>query len=459
MSVGVLLASEGAEDTAESGAGVAARRDGGGEGEAALQPSVAGLQPWSHTRANPGRIRRVQRRLEPSLPLDEQRLAERKTAAMRSSKQQKRSLSTTDVPSEPEPQPESHTSSGHVAMSLSVDDTERVRAATLDPEVSRLNRFHKLLTSPNSDLDSLKKLSWSGIPAVVRAQAWKILLGYVPTNKDRRDATLQRKRQEYLDFLPQYYKVKTGEVEDKYESGIFHQIHIDVPRTNPMSSLFQQELVQDSLERILFLWAIRHPASGYVQGINDLATPFFVVFLSEYIEGDPEACNLADVAKEDLDRVEADCFWCMTNLLHHIQENYTFAQPGIQKMIFKLRELVGKIDSPLAKHLDEQEADYVHFAFRWMNCLLMREMPLSLVVRIWDTYLSEAEDFPTFHVYVCATFLAHWSEKLLQLEFQDIMLFLQHLPTPKWTQKEVDLLLSQAFLYKSLYHDAPSHLR
>jgi hypothetical protein len=30
---------------------------------------------------------------------------------------------------------------------------------------------------------------------------------------------------------------------------------------------------------------MRHPASGYVQGINDLATPFFVVFLSEYTEG------------------------------------------------------------------------------------------------------------------------------------------------------------------------------
>lgn len=36
-------------------------------------------------------------------------------------------------------------------------------------------------------------------------------------------------------------------------------------------------------ERILYIWAIRHPASGYVQGINDLVTPFFVVFLSEFV--------------------------------------------------------------------------------------------------------------------------------------------------------------------------------
>ena len=28
----------------------------------------------------------------------------------------------------------------------------------------------------------------------------------------------------------------------------------------------------------------RHPASGYVQGINDLVTPFMAVFMSEHLE-------------------------------------------------------------------------------------------------------------------------------------------------------------------------------
>lgn len=36
--------------------------------------------------------------------------------------------------------------------------------------------------------------------------------------------------------------------------------------------------------RLLYVWNMRHPASGYVQGINDVVTPFIVVFLSEYIE-------------------------------------------------------------------------------------------------------------------------------------------------------------------------------
>ena len=35
--------------------------------------------------------------------------------------------------------------------------------------------------------------------------------------------------------------------------------------------------------RILFIWAVRHPASAYVQGINDLCAPLLLVFLSEYV--------------------------------------------------------------------------------------------------------------------------------------------------------------------------------
>lgn len=37
------------------------------------------------------------------------------------------------------------------------------------------------------------------------------------------------------------------------------------------------------LRRLLYIWHMRHPASGYVQGMCDLTNPFIIVFLSEYI--------------------------------------------------------------------------------------------------------------------------------------------------------------------------------
>ena len=68
------------------------------------------------------------------------------------------------------------------------------------------------------------------------------------------------------------------------------------------------------------MWAIRHPASGYVQGINDLATPFFQVFLSAYIDADPETFDPGLLPPSVLNAVEADTFWCLSRLLDGIQD-------------------------------------------------------------------------------------------------------------------------------------------
>lgn len=45
------------------------------------------------------------------------------------------------------------------------------------------------------------------------------------------------------------------------------------------------------------------------------------------------------------------------------------------------------MDADLADHLVREGVDYVQFAFRWVNCLLQREVPLALSLRLWDTYL------------------------------------------------------------------------
>ena len=56
-------------------------------------------------------------------------------------------------------------------------------------------------------------------------------------------------------------------------------------------------------------------------------------------------CELESLASDDVKKLEADCFWCFSKLLDGIQDNYTFAQPGIQKRVNSLKELVSRIDS------------------------------------------------------------------------------------------------------------------
>lgn len=81
-----------------------------------------------------------------------------------------------------------------------------------------------------------------------------------------------------------------------------------------------------------------------MQGINDLATPFLVVFLSEHLEGSIDKWMMSGLPSEKISDIEADCYWCLSKLLDGMQDHYTFAQPGIQRLVFKLKELVRRID-------------------------------------------------------------------------------------------------------------------
>ncbi|XP_022932742.1 GTPase-activating protein GYP1-like [Cucurbita moschata] len=322
---------------------------------------------------------------------------------------------------------------------------------------ARVLKFTKLLSGTTIISDKLRELAWSGVPPYMRPNIWRLLLGYAPPNSDRKEGVLRRKRLEYLDSVAQFYDIPDAERSDD-EINMLRQIAVDCPRTVPDVTFFQQAQVQKSLERILYTWAIRHPASGYVQGINDLATPFLVVFLSEYLEGGVEKWSISDLSPDKITNIEADCYWCLSKLLDGMQDHYTFAQPGIQRLVFKLKELVRRIDEPVSRHMEEQGLEFLQFAFRWFNCLLIREIPFHLVTRLWDTYLAEGDSLPDFLVYIFASFLLTWSEELQKLDFQELVMFLQHVPTQNWTHQELEMVLSRAYIWHSMFNNSPRHL-
>lgn len=72
---------------------------------------------------------------------------------------------------------------------------------------------------------------------------------------------------------------------------------------------------------------------------------------------------------------------------------------------------------------------------------------------------AEENGFSEFHLYVCAAFLVKWSDKLVKMDFQEIMMFLQSLPTREWTEKDIELLLSEAYIWQSLFKGSAAHLR
>ena len=274
--------------------------------------------------------------------------------------------------------------------------------------------FEKTINAPVVMLGDLRRLSWNGIPPKHRPQAWKILLGYLPANSARRKQTLDRRRSEYRDAIATHYDIDDN-TRTMQEQETLRQVLVDVPRTAPDIALFRNDRLRQALGRLLYIWACRHPASSYVQGINDLATPLISVFLGAYCDEDVDVLEgkmMDDITDDQLFEVEADTYWCLTNLLAGIQDHYTADQPGVQRMVMRLEELVARIDADLTQHLRETGIEFFQFSFKWMNCLLLREFTLPCIMRLWDTYLSEGDGgFEDFHVYVCAAFLCQfWAE-------------------------------------------------
>ena len=77
--------------------------------------------------------------------------------------------------------------------------------------------------------------------------------------------------------------------------------------------------------RILFTWTMRHPASGYVQGINDLAAPLILVYLTEFLPSlnldniyEINEKEIDEMDQESLIKVEADVFWCLSKLVDDV---------------------------------------------------------------------------------------------------------------------------------------------
>merc|ERR1711964_843835 len=113
-------------------------------------------------------------------------------------------------------------------------------------------------------------------------------------------------------------------------------------------------------------------------------------------------------------------------------------------MIQRLRVLAKRIDEELFNHLEAMKLDFAQFAFRWVNNFLLREIPLACGIRLFDTYIAEENGFASFHVYVCAVFLVYWSPQLKKMGFEELLLFLQKVPTAEWTHAEIETLLAEA---------------
>jgi hypothetical protein len=312
------------------------------------------------------------------------------------------------------------------------------------------------------DLKAIREISWAGIPDAFRATVWRLFLDYEPVNAPTRAATLRQKRLFYFDCLKRIYGEDQQRLWTNAQRETQSQICRDLPRTPIV--LLRNERVQLIFERVLFVWSVRHPASGYVQGMNDVLRPFFFAFLAPHLPDCDlkqilERPDLHSVPENLLNEVEADCFWCFSKLLDGLQDCFTKDQPGIYKMLNTLVHVVERVEPRLAEWISQEEISYDEFAFRWMNCLLVREFPVGLLFRLWDLYLSNHLRITATHVYFCAALLSTLSPRLVGISHSDFLTMFQELEPESWSIADMEVMIAQSYVYEKMFAASPSHLR
>ncbi|OAF68455.1 TBC1 domain family member 22A [Intoshia linei] len=317
-----------------------------------------------------------------------------------------------------------------------------------------IRKYDDILHSEEIDIDALRKLCWFGIERKYRPMCWKLLTGYVSTShSEKAYQTCSDKKDEYKLIIKKADTLK----DDTVQRAFYHQIKIDIPRMDPEVAHLQQEVM---FNRMLFAFACQYKPIGYVQGMNDLMIPFFITFLDAYVNPNVSNENLdsldvSKLSKSKRDQLETDCYWCFEYLITSIKNNFIKGHPSILKKLEYIHDVINFVDPELNTHLEALNIDYLLFGFRWFNNLLIRELPVHTVIRIWDTCLCEDRGFDVYFTYVCVAFLLYFAERVKQFDnFQCTMVFLQNLPTKNITSDQIDTLLAKAYELKSQFFNS-----
>jgi hypothetical protein len=134
-----------------------------------------------------------------------------------------------------------------------------------------------------------------------------------------------------------------------------------------------------------------------------------------------------------------------------MKENYLKGFDGATNLLKKFRNLVEKCDKELLILLEQNEVQVFHFGFRWIFCLLLREFPVFLSIKLIDYYLVEDINPGILCVYLSTALLLKFSYKIKAMHREEIIMFLQSLPTSAWGEQDIKLLVSEAFGLRSFF--------
>ncbi|KAL1325939.1 hypothetical protein HN51_035981 [Arachis hypogaea] len=355
---------------------------------------------------------------------------------------------------------------------------QRPRKDTINPvsvlkstseEEKRSDLEHEL-SQREINLEKLQRIASTGSPdgGGLRAIAWKLLLGYLPSSQDLWEKELKENRQKYSNLkeelllnpsehiwregkeLSSANQHKEGDSDGllrrheisqedhplslgkaslwsqyfKYTETI-EQINRDLQRTHPDIPFFSGESSfslknREAMKNILLLFAKLNPVICYVQGMNEVLAPIYYVFT-------------IDTHKQNAVSAEADSFFCFVRVLgdsvDHFCQQLDNSSSGILSTLSRLSDLLKVNDEQLWHHLEfTTKVKPQFYAFRWITLLLTQEFKFESILRIWDTLLSNPFGVQDMLLRVCCAMLLCVKSNLLGGDFVANLKLLQHYP-------------------------------
>lgn len=151
--------------------------------------------------------------------------------------------------------------------------------------------------------------------------------------------------------------------------------------------------------------------------------------------------------------MEADVYWCVSKMIEAVTSNYTQGFDGLRQVYSKVEELLLRIDHELYDHFKKEKIDLFAISFRNISTMLLRLFTPNVGIRLFDTFLSYEGSYPELMLYLFIAIVEKFAKKLLACRFEDLMAFLQNLPTRKWTTTDLEMLIAEAYCYQKIFSD------
>ena len=98
---------------------------------------------------------------------------------------------------------------------------------------------------------------------------------------------------------------------------------------------------------------------------------------------------MKELQESEYIQVETESYYCYTNFIERIKRNYVKGFAGVYEQLKHISNLIKIIDPELFAHFRDNNIKIFHFAFRWLFCLLAREFPIYLSIKMMDYYITD----------------------------------------------------------------------